>query len=87
MAAAEVTRSNYIARKSITAPMGPEMQQGTGKAARLEVHESSRRVRSKFPAHEHCFFPCGKGFSLLYLAGLADTQQLSKNRFHPARNC
>lgn len=55
MAAAEVTRSNYIARKSITAPMGPEMQQGTGKAARLEVHESSRRVRSKFPAHEHCF--------------------------------
>lgn len=40
-AAAEVSRSNYIACKSTTVPMGPEVQSGTGRSGRTEIHDSS----------------------------------------------
>lgn len=77
-AAAEVTRNNYIACKSITAPMGPEMQLGTGRSGRTEMYESSSMQEGKKHVYgtQALLFSCGKAFSLFCLSGQAIAQQL-----------
>lgn len=76
-AAAEVTRSNYIAYKSITAPTGPEMQLGTGRSGSTEMHESSSMQEGEkhVYATQALLFSCEKGFSLFCLSGQVAAQQ------------
>lgn len=76
-AADEITHSNYIACKSITAPMGPEMQLGPERSGRTERHELSSLQEGKKHAHgtQVLRFPCGKGLSLFCLLGHAAAQQ------------
>ena len=76
-AADEVTRGNYIACKSTTAPMGPEMQLGAGRSGRTEMHELSSMQEDEKHVYgtQALLFSCGKGFSLFCLSGQVAAQQ------------